>query len=76
MTNKDLQSRRQAVLPKGLATAFPIFADKAQNTELWDVEGNRYLDFIGGISVLNTGHTHPKVVEAVTEQVKKFSHRC
>ncbi len=74
MINQDLQARRQAVLPNGLATAFPVFADKAQNTELWDVEGNRYLDFIGGISVLNTGHSHPKIVEAVTEQVKKFSH--
>ncbi len=74
MTNQDLQSRRQSVLPNGLATAFPVFAEKAKNTELWDVEGNRYLDFIGGISVLNTGHSHPKIVEAVTEQVKKFSH--
>lgn len=73
-TNKDLQARRQAVVPNGLATAFPIFADKAQNAELWDVEGNRYLDFIGGISVLNTGHSHPKIVKAVSEQVKKFSH--
>lgn len=74
MTNQELLARRQAALPNGLATAFPIFADKASNTELWDVEGNRYLDFIGGISVLNTGHSHPKVVEAVTEQVQKFSH--
>ncbi|PID66161.1 MAG: 4-aminobutyrate--2-oxoglutarate transaminase [Gammaproteobacteria bacterium] len=74
MNNQDLQSRRQAVLPKGLATAFPVFTDKAQNAELWDVEGNRYLDFVGGISVLNTGHSHPKIVAAVTEQVQKFSH--
>ncbi|PIE46708.1 MAG: 4-aminobutyrate--2-oxoglutarate transaminase [Gammaproteobacteria bacterium] len=72
--NKELLERRLKVLPKGLGVAYPIFADKAKNSELWDVEGNRYIDFIGGISVLNTGHTHPKITAAVTEQIQKFSH--
>ncbi|PIE46103.1 MAG: 4-aminobutyrate--2-oxoglutarate transaminase [Gammaproteobacteria bacterium] len=72
--NDNLLKRRQAALPKGLATAFPVFADKAENAQVWDVEGNCYLDFVGGISVLNTGHSHPKIVKAVTEQVQKFSH--
>lgn len=73
-TNQALLERRLKVLPKGLGIAFPIFADKAKNSEVWDVEGNRYIDFVGGIGVLNTGHSHPKIVEAVTEQVQKFSH--
>lgn len=72
--NQSLLERRLKVLPKGLGVAFPVFAEKAKNSEIWDVEGNRYIDFIGGISVLNTGHSHPKIVEAVTEQVQKFSH--
>ncbi len=74
MNNKNLLARREKAVPTGLATAFPIFVDKALNTEVWDVEGNRYLDFIGGISVLNTGHSHPRIVEAVKEQVERFSH--
>lgn len=73
-SNENLSARRQAAIPNGFTSAFPIFAERAQNAELWDVDGNRYLDFIGGISVLNTGHTHPKIVKAVTEQIQKFSH--
>lgn len=73
-TNQSLLARRQAVLPKGLGVAFPVFADKAKNTEVWDIEGNRYIDFIGGISVLNTGHNHPKITQRVREQLDKFTH--
>lgn len=73
-TNQALLERRLKVLPKGLGVSFPIFADKAKNSEVWDVEGNRYIDFVGGIGVLNTGHSHPKIVEAVSEQVQKYSH--
>ncbi|MGO2385714.1 MAG: 4-aminobutyrate--2-oxoglutarate transaminase, partial [Psychrobacter sp.] len=62
------------VLPTGLGVAFPIFAEKAKNSEIWDVEGKRYIDFIGGISVLNTGHSHPKITQRVHEQVDKFTH--
>lgn len=74
LTNQSLLERRLAVLPKGLGVAFPIFAERAQNAELWDIEGNRYIDFIAGISVLNTGHTHPKITQRVHEQLDKFSH--
>lgn len=75
MSNNDaLLTRRQAAIPTGLASAFPIFATKAQNAELWDADGNRYLDFIGGISVVNTGHCHPKITEAVIKQAQTFSH--
>ena len=74
VTNQSLLERRLAVLPKGLGVAYPIFAERAKNAELWDVEGNRYIDFVGGISVLNTGHTHPKITQRVHEQIDKFSH--
>ncbi|WP_199507292.1 MULTISPECIES: 4-aminobutyrate--2-oxoglutarate transaminase [unclassified Psychrobacter] len=73
-TNQSLLERRLAVLPKGLGVAFPIFAERAKNAELWDVEGQRYIDFIGGISVLNTGHSHPKITQRVHEQIDKFTH--
>ncbi|WP_434354210.1 aminotransferase class III-fold pyridoxal phosphate-dependent enzyme [Psychrobacter sp. HD31] len=73
-TNKALLERRLKVLPKGLGIAFPIFAQKAKNSEIWDVDGNRYIDFVAGIGVLNTGHTHPKITAAVSEQIQNFSH--
>lgn len=73
-TNQSLLERRKAVLPTGLGVAFPVFAEKAQNSEVWDVEGNRYIDFVGGISVLNTGHSHPKITQRVHEQLDKFTH--
>lgn len=74
MKNSDLMKRKEKSMPNGFAIAFPFFADRAKNSEIWDVEGNRYIDFIGGISVLNTGHTHPKITEAVKAQLDKFSH--
>ncbi len=61
---------------QGVGTLLPVFIDRAHNAELWDVEGNRYIDFASGIAVLNTGHNHPKVVAAVREQLEKFSHTC
>jgi 4-aminobutyrate aminotransferase/(S)-3-amino-2-methylpropionate transaminase len=72
--NQDLVSRRNAAVPRGIATAAPIYADRAENAELWDVEGRRYVDFAGGIAVLNTGHRHPKVMAAVEQQLKRFTH--
>ena len=75
-TNKDLIARREAAVPRGVANAHPIFAAHAENSTLWDVEGNKYIDFAGGIAVLNTGHRHPKVMAAVAEQLAHFSHTC
>jgi 4-aminobutyrate aminotransferase/(S)-3-amino-2-methylpropionate transaminase len=72
--NQDLVSRRNAAVPRGIATATPVYADRAENAELWDVEGKRYVDFAGGIAVLNTGHRHPKVMAAVEDQMKRFTH--
>jgi 4-aminobutyrate aminotransferase/(S)-3-amino-2-methylpropionate transaminase len=53
-----------------------VFADKARNAEIWDVEGNRYIDLGTGIAVVGTGHNHPKVIAAVTAQLERFSHTC
>jgi 4-aminobutyrate aminotransferase/(S)-3-amino-2-methylpropionate transaminase len=59
-----------------LVTAHPLVIDRAQGSEVWDVDGTRYLDFVGGIGVLNIGHNHPKVVAAVQTQLQKISHAC
>ncbi|MEM9969121.1 MAG: 4-aminobutyrate--2-oxoglutarate transaminase [Pseudomonadota bacterium] len=73
-TNAALLARREAAVARGVASATPVFAQMAENSELWDVEGNRYIDFAGGIAVLNTGHRHPKVVEAAKDQEDRFTH--
>jgi 4-aminobutyrate aminotransferase len=73
-SNADLQRRKEAAVPRGIGVMTQIFAQRAQNAELWDVEGRRYIDFGGGIAVLNVGHRHPKVVAAVTEQLERFTH--
>ena len=73
-TNADLIARRNAAVAQGVASAAPIFASHAENAELWDVEGNRYIDFAGGIAVLNTGHRHPKVIAAAKAQEDHYTH--
>ena len=73
-TNAALLARREAAVARGVASATPVFAAHAENAELWDVEGRRYIDFAGGIAVLNTGHRHPKVVAAAKAQEDRFTH--
>ncbi len=73
-TNEELLARRNAAVPRGVSTAHPVFAERAENAEIWDVEGRRYIDFIGGIGVQNTGHRHPKVVAAIEEALKHSIH--
>jgi 4-aminobutyrate aminotransferase/(S)-3-amino-2-methylpropionate transaminase len=75
-TNADLQKIREAAVPRGVSNLLPVFTERAQNAELWDVEGKRYIDFAGGIAVLNTGHLNPTVKNAVAAQLEKFSHTC
>ena len=75
-TNQDLQKRRDAAFARGLGNQLPVYVERARNAELWDVEGRRYVDFAGGIAVLNTGHLHPKVQAAVARQLDAFSHTC
>ncbi|MEQ9637182.1 MAG: 4-aminobutyrate--2-oxoglutarate transaminase [Devosia marina] len=72
--NSDLRDRHIAAIPRGLASAFPVYAQRAENSEIWDIDGNRYIDFAGGIAVLNTGHRHPKVMAAVRDQLDHFTH--
>ena len=76
MTNDTIWARREAAIPRGLGMMHKVFAARAQNAEIWDVEGRRYLDFAAGIAVTNTGHNHPAVKAAVTAQLDNFSHVC
>lgn len=73
-TNAELVDRRNKAVPRGVGHATPIYAARAENAEVWDVEGKRYIDFAGGIAVLNTGHRHPKVMAAVRAQLERFTH--
>ncbi len=75
-TNADLAQRRAAAIPRGIGNALQVYADRARNAEIWDVEGRRYIDFASGIAVLNTGHLHAKVAAAVEHQLTRFSHAC
>ncbi len=75
-TNRELQALRDTQTPQGVGIQTGIYADKAKNAEVWDVEGNRYIDLAAGIAVCNTGHNHPKVVAAVKHQLERFSHTC
>ncbi len=76
MTNASLMARRRAALPAGLGQTHEVFVAQADNATVWDVEGKRYIDFAGGIAVLNTGHRHPKIVEAVKTQLDAYHHTC
>ena len=76
MKNKNLQERKDKVFARGQGNSYPIFVKYAKNAELWDVEDNRYIDFGTGIAVCNTGHSHPKIIEAVKTQIENFSHTC
>ena len=74
VTNNALQNRRLAAVSNGVASATAVFVDRATNAEIWDVDGRRYVDFAGGIAVLNVGHRHPKVMAAVEQQLNRFTH--
>ena len=75
-TNAELHQRRVAAIPRGVANSLAVYAERASNAELWDVEGKRYVDFASGIAVLNTGHRHPSVVKAIQAQLEKLMHTC
>ncbi len=75
-TNESLMARRAAAIPRGVGQSHAIFIDRARNAELWDVEGRRYIDFAGGIAVLNTGHCNPAIVDAVKAQLDRYTHTC
>lgn len=71
----ELQARKAAAVAQGVSTR-GIYAVRAENAEIWDVDGRRYLDFAAGIAVTNTGHRHPRVMAAVAEQAAAFTHTC
>jgi len=75
-TNAEWQERKLAAMAVGQGNIAPVYVERASNAELWDIEGNRYIDFGTGIAVCNTGHSNPNVVAAVKEQVERFSHTC
>ncbi len=74
--NKQWVERRARAVSRGISAGAPVIAAKAENAEIWDIEGNRYIDFGGGIAVVNTGHRHPLVMKRVYEQLEKFTHTC
>jgi 4-aminobutyrate aminotransferase/(S)-3-amino-2-methylpropionate transaminase len=73
---EELLLMRQDAIPRGLGTAHPIVLARGQGARVWDVEGKEYIDFIGGIGVLNVGHNHPRVVAAVMQQAQQLMHTC
>ncbi|MFN3493815.1 MAG: 4-aminobutyrate--2-oxoglutarate transaminase [Hydrogenophaga sp.] len=75
-TNAAWHARRQAATPRGVGVYGDFFIEKAKNAEFWDIEGRRFIDFAGGIAVLNTGHVHPKIQAAIAAQLQRFTHSC
>ena len=75
-TNAAWHARRLAATPRGVGVMGDFFIDRAKNAEFWDIEGRRFIDFAGGIAVLNTGHIHPKVQAAIAAQLQRFTHSC
>lgn len=72
--NSALQQRRLAATPRGVGVMCSFYAERAENASLWDVEGREYIDFAAGIAVLNTGHRHPRIIQAVQDQLQRFTH--
>lgn len=76
MNNTELNELKNRYVARGTLTATTAFAARAENSEIWDEDGQRWIDFAGGIGVLNLGHRHPRVVEAVKQQLDKVMHTC
>ncbi|CAG9168773.1 4-aminobutyrate--2-oxoglutarate transaminase [Cupriavidus respiraculi] len=74
MKNAELVRRKDAATPRGVGVMCNFYAERAENSEIWDVEGRRYIDFAAGIAVLNTGHRHPRLVAAMQRQLERFTH--
>ena len=74
--NEELASRRGKAISRGVGLMNQIFVTRAENAEVWDAEGRRYIDFAAGIAVTNTGHSHPRIIEAIQNQARAFTHTC
>ncbi len=72
--SKELLIKREENVPKGVSQGAPIFANKGEGALIEDVDGNVFLDFVGGIGVLNIGYSHPEVIQAIKDQSEKFLH--
>ena len=75
-SNAKWQERKEAAIARGQGNMASVYIERGENAELWDVEGNRYIDFGSGIATCNTGHSNPRVIAAVKEQIERFSHTC
>ncbi|HSO20893.1 MAG TPA: aminotransferase class III-fold pyridoxal phosphate-dependent enzyme, partial [Desulfosarcina sp.] len=76
LSNKTLQELRAEVISAGVSSITPVHVESAKGAIVRDVEGKEYIDFGGGIAVMNIGHSHPKVVSAIKAQAEKFTHTC
>ena len=76
LSNLEWQARKEDAVARGQGNIAPVYIERALGSELWDVEGNRYIDFGTGIAVCSAGHCHPKITAALSEQINKFSHTC
>ncbi|MGV2986466.1 4-aminobutyrate--2-oxoglutarate transaminase [Vibrio sp. E150_011] len=76
MNNQQLHQRRNQVIAQGMGALYPLYVTKADNALVWDVDGNKYIDFAAGIAVTNTGHSNKRISEAVKAQIDNFSHTC
>ncbi|PYE32905.1 4-aminobutyrate aminotransferase [Rhizobium sp. PP-F2F-G38] len=76
MLNLEVAERRDAAISRGVGVTTQVYAERAENAEIWDIEGRRYIDFAAGIAVVNTGHRHPRVIAAVKDQLDRFTHTC
>jgi len=74
--SQDLMRRREAAVPRGVSHATPIFAARAEGAVLEDVDGNCFIDFAGGIGVMNVGHRAPRVLAALRKQLDEVVHAC
>ncbi|OIN26921.1 4-aminobutyrate--2-oxoglutarate transaminase [Vibrio barjaei] len=76
MKNQQLHERRSKVIAQGMGALYPLYVEKADNAHVWDVDGNKYIDFAAGIAVTNTGHSNSRITDAVKAQIDSFSHTC
>jgi 4-aminobutyrate aminotransferase/(S)-3-amino-2-methylpropionate transaminase len=74
--SRALAERREAAVPRGLSHATPVYVARAQDAWLEDVDGNRFIDFAGGIGCINTGHRNPAILSAIESQLQSFLHTC
>ncbi len=76
MTNQEFEARRDMAVARAIAYSSTFVADRAENAEVWDVEGKRYIDFCGGIGCQNVGHRNSRVVTAIKDQLDRLTHTC